>query len=518
MVFVEVMDQDGPAHSIYQLKYSRHIFSTMDSDDNFSQEDSAPELEMSLSPQPQGMAKRTRSKATNTDLKNSSGGYAWEDEYQRTWDIVKEDGEGERSLELLVQQMIESRKKKIMKNPTTPFQRGIIRTLVVVIDGSLTMVEKDLRPTRFSAMLTYLQEFVVEFFDQNPISQVGIVMMRNGVAHLVSEVSGLPQHHLDKIRALKLRQHNRFEPKGDPSLQNALELARSLLAANFGGPAAASAKNSKEILIIFGALFTSDPGDIHRTIDALVKEEIKVKVIGLSAQVAICQEIVNRTNFLGSTNNKAVGHYYGVIMNEAHFKELLMDCVEPLAVTTNSVEARHEHTNGVPLIRMGFPLKLLPQVATSNAAVVANFPHLCACHPTQGSNESKEVVVVQNGAAGPVTGSTSIVGYQCPQCRNRVCHLPAICPVCGLMLILSTHLARSYHHLVPLGDFKEVPVAEVYTSSHCYGCLLRFPEGTTDSNLTSSRYRCGKCANDFCIDCDIFVHEMLHNCPGCENA
>lgn len=488
----------------------------MESDDDFSETGSAVELDMSLSPQPQGMAKRTRSKATNTELKNSSGGYAWEDEYQRTWDIVKDDAEGERSLESLVQQMIEARKKKIMKNPTTPFQRGIIRTLVVVIDGSLTMLEKDLRPTRFSAMLTYLQEFVVEFFDQNPISQLGIVMMRNGVANLVSEVSGLPQHHLDKIRALKARQHNRFEPKGDPSLQNALELARSLLAANFGGPAAASAKNSKEILVVFGALFTSDPGDIHRTIDALVREEIKVKVIGLSAKVAICQEIVNRTNFLGSANNPALGQYYGVIMNEAHFKELLMDCVEPLAVTSSSLEARKELTNGVPLIRMGFPLKLLLALGTSNSAIVANFPTLCACHPTQGSNDSKDAVVVQN-TPGTVASNSSIVGYQCPQCRNRVCHLPAICPVCGLMLILSTHLARSYHHLVPLGDFKEVPTAAQYSSSHCYGCLLRFPEGSTDTTGTSSRYRCGKCSNDYCIDCDVFVHEVLHNCPGCEN-
>lgn len=498
-----------------------------ESDDDFiEQAGSGPDLrEMSTTPEPQGMAKRTRSRATNTDLKNSSGGYAWEDEYQRTWDVVKDDSEGQRSLEQLVQQMIESRKKKILKNPTTPFQRGIIRTLVVIIDGSLTMLEKDLRPNRFGAMLTYLQDFIVEFFDQNPISQLGIVMMRNGVAHLVSEVSGLPQHHIDKIRALKSRQHNRYEPKGDPSLQNALELARSLLMANFGGPAAASAKNSKEILIIFGALFTSDPGDIHRTIDSLVKDEIKVKVIGLSAQVAICQEIVNKTNFLGSASHKtrvdsSTSQYYGVIMNEAHFKELLMDCVEPLAVTTNSKEAQHELTDGVPLIKMGFPLKYSPVLSTSNAAITAKFPHLCACHPTQGSEESKETVVIQNGQGGGLNLATSnAVGYICPQCRNRVCHLPTICPVCGLMLILSTHLARSYHHLVPLNDFKDVPVAPKYKSMYCYGCLLRFPDGTNEkeSALTSSRYRCLKCESDFCIDCDVFVHEVLHNCPGCEN-
>lgn len=197
-----------------------------------------------------------------------------------------------------------------------------------------------------------------------------------------------------------------------------------------------------------------------------------------------------------------------------------MDCVEPLAVTKGSAEAQQELTKGVPLIRMGFPLKFSPNVATSNALVSANFPHLCACHPTQSSEEAKETVVVQNGQGSNLNVTTSnVVGYICPQCRNRVCHLPTICPVCGLMLILSTHLARSYHHLVPLNDFEDVPVAASYNSTYCYGCLLRFPDGTENSEdaLTSSRYRCSRCSSDFCIDCDVFVHEVLHNCPGCEN-
>lgn len=55
-----------------------------------------------------------------------------------------------------------------MRNPATPFQRGIIRTLIVVIDGSLAMLEKDLRPTRFSAMLSYLLEFITEFLTKIP--------------------------------------------------------------------------------------------------------------------------------------------------------------------------------------------------------------------------------------------------------------------------------------------------------------------------------------------------------------
>lgn len=168
---------------------------------------------------------------------------------------------------------------------------------------------------------------------------------------MVSEVSGLPQLHLEKIRQLRARQHNRYEPKGDPSLQNALEMSRSLLKVSFGN---SNNRNSKEILVILGALFTSDPGDIHKTIENLVKDNIRCRVIGLSAQVAICQELVNRTNHY--TEQTPAGkkiipvskdNHYGVIMNEHHFRELLMDCVVPLPVAAE-IDAGAHTSKGVP--------------------------------------------------------------------------------------------------------------------------------------------------------------------------
>ncbi|KAK6204431.1 component of RNA polymerase transcription factor [Scheffersomyces amazonensis] len=467
-----------------------------------------------------GVSRRTRSNAKRTQVSELKGanGYAWEDEYQRSWDIMKDNDNGQ-SLEMIIQSMIENRKKKIMKNPSTPFQRGIIRTLIVVIDGSLAMLEKDLRPTRFSMTLSLLQEFIVEFFDQNPISQLGIILMRNGIAQLVSEVSGSPQYHLDRLRQLKAKQHNKFEPKGEPSLQNSLEMARSLLKYNFGN-SSNNTKNSKEVLIIFGSIFTSDPGDIHKTIDSLVKDDIRVKVIGLSAQVAICQELVNRTNNLA---RNIVSKNYGIIMNESHFKELLMDCVIPLPISEKEREQEAKSSKGVPLIRMGFPSKIQPTLTSSlnNSTFTIDFPQLSASDPTHGSENSKQI----NDIDGINIITNNTIGYQCPRCKSKVTNLPTVCPVCGLMLILSTHLARSYHHLIPLSPFKEVPVNSEYSSLHCFGCLLKFPSGiSSETNkdsldvLTSSRYRCRKCKNDFCIDCDVFVHEILHNCPGCENT
>ena len=171
-----------------------------------------------------------------------------------------------------------------MLRDTTPLQRGIIRHLIVVLDLSFAMGEKDLRPTRYLLTLRYAQEFVTEFFEQNPISQLGVIGMRDGLAVRVSNMSGNPNDHIGAIQALKTQ-----EPNGQPSLQNALEMARGAL---FHAPS----HGTREVVMVFGALLSSDPGDIHQTIKALVADKIRVGVVGLAAQVAICRELVMKTN------------------------------------------------------------------------------------------------------------------------------------------------------------------------------------------------------------------------------
>jgi transcription initiation factor TFIIH subunit 2 len=60
-------------------------------------------------------------------------------------------------------------------------------------------------------------------------------------------------------------------------------------------------------------------------------------------------------------------------------------------------------------------------------------------------------------------------GYVCPQCGAKCCELPMECPVCGLTLVSSSHLARSYHHLFPLPLFQAVPLAPTYdTTRHTH--------------------------------------------------
>jgi transcription initiation factor TFIIH subunit 2 len=75
--------------------------------------------------------------------------------------------------------------------PTEAVRRTIIRHLVLVIDLSAAMLDRDMRPNRFDLSLEYSREFVAEWFDQNPLGQIGIVGMKDGIAERVCALSGL---------------------------------------------------------------------------------------------------------------------------------------------------------------------------------------------------------------------------------------------------------------------------------------------------------------------------------------
>ena len=84
------------------------------------------------------------------------------------------------------------------------------------------MLDRDMRPTRFDLTLQYAREFVTEWFDQNPLGQIGVVGMRAGLAERVGEMSGNPHDVLKYIA-----DRHKLEPTGEPSLQNAIELAKT---------------------------------------------------------------------------------------------------------------------------------------------------------------------------------------------------------------------------------------------------------------------------------------------------
>lgn len=146
--------------------------------------------------------------------------------------------------------------------------------------------EMDFKPSRMAVVAKHVEAFIREFFDQNPLSQVSLVTIKDGVAHSLTDLGGSPESH---IKALM----GKLECSGDASLQNALDLVHGYLTQipSYG---------HREVLILYSALSTCDPGDIMNTIQKCKDAKIRCSVIGLSAEIFICKHICQETGGLYS--------------------------------------------------------------------------------------------------------------------------------------------------------------------------------------------------------------------------
>lgn len=123
---------------------------------------------------------------------------------------------------------------------------------------------------------------------------------------------------------------------------------------------------------------------------------------------------------------------YGVAKDDVYLRELLFEFVAPpptlapsrsnvLGGTTAAVVVaapvnNAANSNSADLMLMGFP-----------TLVHSAYPGICSCH-----------------------SKLKNVGFTCPRCLNRLCDVPTECRVCGLTVVSSPHLARSYRHLFPV--------------------------------------------------------------------
>lgn len=144
----------------------------------------------------------------------------------------------------------------------------------------------DFRPSRMAVVARHVEAFIREFFDQNPLSQVSLVTIKDGVSHCLTDLGGSPESH---VKALM----GKLECSGEFSLQNALDLVLGYLnqIPSYG---------VREVLILNSSLSTCDPGDIMETIQQCKKSKIRCSVIGLSAEIFICKHLCQETGGLYS--------------------------------------------------------------------------------------------------------------------------------------------------------------------------------------------------------------------------
>lgn len=213
------------------------------------------------------------------------------------------------------------RKRQAMKKGFSKL--GMMRHLYVLLDCSEAMTVPDLKPTRFLCTLKLLEIFIEEFFDQNPISQLGVIAMKAKRAEKISELGGSCRKHVKAVAGL-----NKLNLTGEPSLQNGLDLALKTLKM-------VPAHASREVLVVMGSLTTCDPTDIHITIEALKAEGIRCSVVSLSAEIRVCKFLCTET-----------GGVYGAVLDDAHFKDQLLQHIDP-----PQAGSQQEFS----LIKMGFP-------------------------------------------------------------------------------------------------------------------------------------------------------------------
>lgn len=462
--------------------------------------------------------------------------YRWEQGLSKTWDSVQEDEAGN----LITVSDERERSHRAKQNRiTTSIRRGLIRYLVVAIDSSKFAAENDYKPCRLEASKACVQKFIGEFYDQNPISQLAVIVTRDRSAERLTELSGNPKNHIHTVKGMR-------NMAGLASLQNTILLGMSMLRhiPNYG---------HREVLIVFSSLSTCDPGDIFATIRDAKAQRVRISVICLVAEVFICRQVAELT-----------GGSFAVALDATHLSELLQ------LHTIPPPEVQRSESLVTDFIYMGFPKRSFD------------------AHSAYGF-DGKRMRLSANA-------------YICPRCSTRTSDIPTQCCVCHLQLNSSSHIARSHHHLFPVPNYIEYEVREteeavssadtahtkpsnavqvnsekmtltlkkgagapakaaplpvrkkIYTAvyqaptthahnvsnsngggdsssssadgtvsgadsevvlsieggnSSCKGCLEALGR---DRKLV---LRCPQCRHFFCVECDLFVHDSLHNCPGC---
>jgi len=287
-------------------------------------------------------------------------------------------------------------------------KRGLIRSLFVIVDLSDRGLEQSFfGVAKIHVFKEKLIQFVSDYFDHNPMSQLSISTTCGSKCVIRSSFSCNPNDHIDAINNFSKITHD-----GDPSLQNSLESAISILKTT---PEFAT----KEVLLVYGALLTCDSFPIDSLIKKLIESKITVSIIGFGAQVYVLNKIASETK----------GEYHIPISDE-HLVEIMNSNLIPPPFS-------RENQNGV-LIPFGF------SISSSNEYASYDIYDL----KTRFKDSQQK-----------------IGGYHCPKCNTRVFNVPSYCPVCQIMLIGPAHLTRTIHHLQPLSMFEESK-----TSDPCYGC------------------------------------------------
>ncbi len=248
-------------------------------------------------------------------------GYVWENSFKQSWEDILIDDEN-----FCINTDSFSKKLKTHNDRTTKlYRRGILRRIFLIIDFSKCSNETDFAPNRAKILIEVGSKFLSSFFEHNPLCQVGILIMKDGVTIKICDLSENLQTVLSSLASIKI------EGSGEPSVRNAIEVASSI----FGS---SSSHGQKEILLLFSSVGSSDCGNTVMLRDMLISTKARFNCISLTGELFFLSTLCK------STNGKFV-----VVLDNRHFLDELIKFSVPPETLSNETNSLNY------LMSVGFP-------------------------------------------------------------------------------------------------------------------------------------------------------------------
>jgi transcription initiation factor TFIIH subunit 2 len=127
----------------------------------------------------------------DNESKQQEDYFSWEASYSKAWSVILDDEAD--SIENSIKKFNSLQHKRLARNISLipGLKKGLIRNFVIILDASKVGNETDLYPTRLKWILNRLIKFSKDYFDQNPLCQLGFVIARDGVAEKLSDLTSI---------------------------------------------------------------------------------------------------------------------------------------------------------------------------------------------------------------------------------------------------------------------------------------------------------------------------------------
>ena len=134
------------------------------------------------------MAEKSTTAAAPSGRQNDDY-FSWEASYSKLWSVILEDESD--SIQNSINKFNAMQRKRLTRNISLipGLKKGLIRNFIIVIEASSAANETDLYPTRIKWILNKLSAFARDYFDQNPLCQLGIIVTRDGMAERLCDLT-----------------------------------------------------------------------------------------------------------------------------------------------------------------------------------------------------------------------------------------------------------------------------------------------------------------------------------------